>query len=90
MNISINDIFKYFMSIDCIKQDGQLSQDEYEKAINTNSIFSSILTKNMTWDQYSTAFVNRYREIINNGDANKGKNLPYKMENMSEVQGWTW
>lgn len=90
MNINIDDIFKYFMSIDCVKQDGRLNRAEYKEAIKTDSIFSSILTQNMTWDQYSTAFVNRYREIINNGDANKGKNLPYKMENISKVQEWCW
>ena len=90
MNISINDVFKYFMSIDNIEHDGQLNQEEYNNAIKTNSIFSSILTENMNFEQYCTTFVNTYRDLIDNGNANKDKNLPYKMENMSEIQKWAW
>ena len=90
MNISINDVFKYFMSIDNIEHDDQLNQVEYNNAIKTNSIFSSILTENMNFEQYCTTFVNTYRDLIDNGNANQGKNLPYKMENMADVQGWTW
>ena len=90
MNISINDVFKYFMSIDNIEHDGQLNHDEFIKAKQTNSIFSSILKENMNFAQYCTTFVNKYRDIIDNGNANEEKNLPYKMENMSEVQQWAW
>ena len=90
MNISINDVFKYFMSIDNIESDGRLSHDEYINAKQTNSIFSSILEENMSRDQYCTTFVNKYRDVIDNGNTNEGKNLPYKMENMPEVQQWTW
>lgn len=90
MIITINDVVKYFTSIDNIEQDDNISHDEYIKAKQTNSIFSSILEENMDSKQYCKTFVNKYREIIDNGNANEGKNLPYKMENLSEIQPWSW
>lgn len=90
MNITINDVFKYFISIDNIERDDLLNHDEFIKAKQTNSIFSSILEENMSFKQYCTTFVNKYRGIIDNGNANEGKNLPYRMENMAEVQPCVW
>ena len=67
-----------------------MNQEEYNNAVKTNSIFSSILTENMSWEQYCTTFVNKYRNIIDNGNSNEDKNLPYRMENFSGVQSWSW
>lgn len=90
MNINIKDVINYFYSIDSIERNGKLSLEECQKAIKTNSIFSSVLSENMTFEQFCTTFVNKYRNIIDNGNNNEGKNLPYKMENFPEAQSWTW
>ncbi len=90
---TINDIINYFSSIDNINADNRISHDEYLNAKKTNSIFSEILTENMEFTDYCSAFVNKYRDQLDNIDntnLNECKNLPYKMEKFPEEQDKIW
>jgi subtilisin family serine protease len=87
--MNIHDIYNYFEKIDSIKQDGIIDSEEFKQAKKINSIFSSILKENMSYDEYFLTFVKTYRENIDTGNINSSEDI-YKMEIMPNTQSWDW